>query len=73
MDKKEADFQNSVDSVEQKLGIKGETNTHIGDILRASRENLCCDLSDLDAPFMSLFLESSGGDPMKVSQAEIIK
>ncbi|PIO75645.1 elongation factor Tu GTP binding domain protein [Teladorsagia circumcincta] len=109
MDKKEADFQNSVDSVEQKLGIKAlitsspvyendqlcgivdavskkfvpletdglwqnvETNTHMGDILRASRENLCCDLSDLDAPFMSLFLEGSGGDPMKVSQAEIIK
>ncbi|KAK6017823.1 hypothetical protein OSTOST_16647, partial [Ostertagia ostertagi] len=100
MDKKEADFKNSVESVEQKLGIKAlattspiyenenlcgivdavskkfvpltsdglwqnvESDTPVGDVLRASRENLCCDLSDLDAEFMSLFLDGSGGDPM---------
>ncbi|KAK6022288.1 hypothetical protein OSTOST_12021, partial [Ostertagia ostertagi] len=50
-----------------------ESDTPVGDVLRASRENLCCDLSDLDAEFMSLFLDGSGGDPMKVPQVEIIK
>ncbi|KAK5980206.1 hypothetical protein GCK32_003635 [Trichostrongylus colubriformis] len=109
LDKKEADFERSVDSVEQKLGVKAlttsspsyenqnlsgfvdalskkfvpvasdglwqsvEVNTHAGEILTAIRENLCCDLSELDMEFMTLFLDSFGGDPMKVPTAEIVK
>uniref|UniRef100_A0A7I4YPB5 Protein synthesis factor and Translation elongation factor EFG EF2 domain containing protein n=1 Tax=Haemonchus contortus TaxID=6289 RepID=A0A7I4YPB5_HAECO len=109
LDKKEADFQSSVDSVEQKLGVKAlitaspfynngkldgivdiiskkfvtvtrdgswqnvEPDTHAGEVLRASRENLCCELSELDTEFMTLFLENCGGVSMKVSPVDIIK
>ncbi|CAJ0603323.1 unnamed protein product [Cylicocyclus nassatus] len=108
LDKKEADFERSVDSVEQKLGIRAlatavpymseqesgvvdllkkkfiplhadgqwknvEMKQHLGDVLHAGRENLCCHLAELNADFMSLFLEKHNGDAMEVPSASIAR
>ncbi|KJH43735.1 putative translation elongation factor G [Dictyocaulus viviparus] len=109
LDRKVVDFQKSVDSVEQKLGIRAlvvsfpfyngevssfvvdalsktylpirfdgqwsniESKSHIGEVLNASRESLCCNLADLDPGFMSTFLEQYNGDALSVPAPIIIK
>ncbi|KAJ1367235.1 hypothetical protein KIN20_028100 [Parelaphostrongylus tenuis] len=109
MDKKEAQFEKSVDSVEQRLGIRAlvvvspyysdglmsgfvdiiakkhipmllngqwssiELESPVGEVLSSCRERLCCDLSDLDPEFMSMFLENYNGDAVAVPSSVIIK
>ncbi|KAE9419936.1 hypothetical protein Angca_002368, partial [Angiostrongylus cantonensis] len=109
LDKREANFEESVDSVEQKLGIKAlvvgfpyysdgviggvvdviakkhipicvdgqwnnvELESHVGEAFSIYRERLCCDLSDLDREFMSVFLEKYNGDAISVPSPVIIK
>ncbi|VDM64633.1 unnamed protein product [Angiostrongylus costaricensis] len=109
LDKREANFEESVDSMEQKLGVKAlvvgspyysdgviggvvdviakkhipmcvegqwnnvELASHVGEVFSTYRERLCCDLSDLDQEFMSLFLEKYNGDAVSVPSPVIIK
>ncbi|EYB82093.1 hypothetical protein Y032_0367g38 [Ancylostoma ceylanicum] len=44
-----------------------------GEVLCAGRENLCCSLAEMNADFMSLFLEQYNGDAMSVPSAAIVK
>uniref|UniRef100_A0A0K0CUJ7 Tr-type G domain-containing protein n=1 Tax=Angiostrongylus cantonensis TaxID=6313 RepID=A0A0K0CUJ7_ANGCA len=105
LDKREANFEESVDSVEQKLGIKALVvgfpyysdgviggvvdviakkhipicvdgqwnNVEVHLTFSIYRERLCCDLSDLDREFMSVFLEKYNGDAISVPSPVIIK
>lgn len=50
-----------------------QLNSIPGEVLCAGRENLCCNLAELNADFMSLFLERYNGDAMNVPPAEIVK
>ncbi|RCN49936.1 putative translation elongation factor G [Ancylostoma caninum] len=50
-----------------------EQNSIPGDILCAGREILCCNLAELNADFMSLFLEHYNGDAMNVPSSAIVK
>ncbi|KAL6738695.1 hypothetical protein Aduo_012216 [Ancylostoma duodenale] len=50
-----------------------EPNSVPGDILCAGRETLCCNLAELNADFMSLFLEHYNGDAMNVPSSAIVK
>lgn len=110
LDRKEANFEKSVDSVEQKLGIKTlvvgspyysdggvingfvdfvakkhipmslsgqwsntELESNVGEVLSSYRERLCCDLSDLDPEFMSVFLDRYNGDAVSIPSSVIIR